>query len=32
MNNKQGVTVSYRVNVCKALEEVDNNLGQFALS
>ena len=28
MNNKQCVTVSCRVNVCKVGEEVDNDLGQ----
>ena len=32
MNNKQGINVSYRVNVCKVREEVDNDLGQFLLS
>ena len=32
MNNKQGVTVSFWVNVCKVREEVDNDLGQFVLS
>ena len=32
MNNKQGVTVSYGVNVCKVQEEADNDLGQFVLS
>ena len=32
MNNKEGVTVSYLVNVCKVGEEVDNDLGQFVPS
>ena len=32
LNNKQGVTVSYWVNVCKVREEVDTDLGQFVLS
>ena len=32
MNNEQGVTVSCRVNDCKAREEVDNDSGQFVLS
>ena len=34
MNNKQGVTVSCWVNVCKAREEVSNDLGllKFVLS
>ena len=32
INNKHRVTVSYRVNVCKVREEVDNDLGQFVLS
>ena len=32
MNNKQCVTVSCRVIVCKVREKVDNNLGQFVLS
>ena len=32
MNNKEAVTVSCYVNVCQVREEVDNNLGQFALS
>ena len=29
MNNKQCVTFSCRVNVCKVREEVDFDLGQF---
>ena len=32
MNNKQCVTVSGSVSVCKVWEEVDNDLGQFVLS
>ena len=32
VNNKQCVTVSCRVIVCKVREEVDNGLGQFVLS
>ena len=32
MNNRQCVTVSCGVIVCKVREEVDNDLGQFVLS
>ena len=32
MNNKQGVTVSCLVNVCKVREGVDNDSEQFILS
>ena len=32
MSNKQCVTVSCGVNVCKVRGEVDNDLGQFVLS
>ena len=32
MNDKQCVTVSCQVSICKVREEVDNDLGQFVLS
>ena len=32
MNNKQRVTVSCWVNVCKVRDEVVNDLGEFGLS
>ena len=32
MNNKQCVSVSFSVVICKVREEVDNDLGQFVLS
>ena len=32
MNKKQGVTVSYGVNVCKVREEIENDLRPFVPS
>ena len=32
MNNKQCVTVSGSVSICKVWEGVDNDFGQFVLS